>query len=81
MDVGGSLYDTTQCDGANNLGSVFKLTNSGGSWTYSSLHDFTLGDDGGSPASSVILDTSGNLYGTTSYGGTKGQGVIWEITP
>ena len=81
MDSGGSLYDTTQCDGANNLGSVFKLTNAGGSWTYTLLHDFTGGDDGGYPASSVTLDKSGNLYGTTNYGGTKGQGVIWEITP
>lgn len=81
MDVGGNLYDTTQCDGANNLGSVFKLTNTGGSWTYTSLHDFTGGNDGEYPASSVILDRSGNLYGTASYGGTKGQGVVWGITP
>jgi uncharacterized repeat protein (TIGR03803 family) len=81
MDAAGNLYDTTQCDGANTLGNVFKLTNTGGIWTYASLHDFTGGDDGGFPASSVILDTSGNLYGTAGYGGTNGQGVVWEITP
>ena len=81
MDAEGNLYDTTQCDGTNNLGSVFKLTKTGGSWTYTSLHDFTGGDDGEYPASSVTLDTSGNLYGTTNYGGTKGQGVVWKITP
>ncbi len=81
MDAGGSLYDTTQCDGANNLGSVFKLTNTGGIWTYTLLHDFTNGNDGGYPASSVTLDASGNLYGTTGYGGANGQGVVWKITP
>jgi uncharacterized repeat protein (TIGR03803 family) len=81
MDAGGNLYDTTQCDGASNLGSVFELTNTGGSWTYTSLHDFTGGGDGGYPASSVMFDKSGNLYGTTSQYGTNGQGVVWEITP
>ena len=82
MDVEGNLYDTTQCDGANTLGSVFKLTQTGGSWTYSSLHDFTgLNGDGEYPASSVTFDSSGNLYGTTNYGGTNGQGVVWKITP
>jgi len=85
MDAQGNLYDTTQCEGANNLGNVFKLTNTSGSWTYTSLHDFTGGNDGGYPASSVMLDTNGSLYGTTSYGGTGqcsgGCGVVWEITP
>jgi uncharacterized repeat protein (TIGR03803 family) len=82
MDAAGSLYDTTQCDGANTLGSVFKLTNTGGSWTYTSLHDFTgNSNDGEYPASGVTLDASGNLYGTTNYGGTKGQGTVWEIMP
>ncbi len=81
MDGGGDLYGTTQCDGANNLGNVFKLTPSGGSWTYTSLHDFTGGGNDGEFPLSVILDTSGNLYGTTVVGGTKAEGVVWEITP
>jgi uncharacterized repeat protein (TIGR03803 family) len=82
MDAGGNLYDTTQCDGANELGNVFTLTNTDGSWTYTSLHDFTnSSNDGALPASGVIFDTSGNLYGTTNYGGTQGEGVVWEITP
>ena len=86
MDAGGNLYDTTQCDGANNVGSIFKLTKTGGSWTYTSLHDFTGGTDGGYPISNVIFDTSGNLYGTAYAGGTGsacggGCGVVWEIKP
>ena len=87
MDAVGNLYDTTECDGANQAGNVFKLTNTGGSWTYTSLHDFTGGSDGLWPISGVTFDTSGNLYGTTYYGGdlncgnTYGCGVVWEITP
>jgi len=81
MDKAGNLYGTTRCAGANGLGSVFKLTLSGGSWTYSALHDFTGGSDGGYPLSNVIFDTAGNLYGTASTGGSHGDGVVWEITP
>jgi uncharacterized repeat protein (TIGR03803 family) len=81
MDGAGNLYGTTRCNGANNLGTVFKLTHSGGGWTYASLHDFTGGDDGAYPYCNVILDANGNLYGTASAGGSQGFGVIWEITP
>jgi uncharacterized repeat protein (TIGR03803 family) len=77
FDGAGNLYGTTLCDGANNAGNVFKLTSSG---TYSSLHDFTGGSDGGYPRSNVTFDTAGNLYGTASRGG-NGVGVVWEITP
>src|SRR5271166_1949839 len=78
----GNLYGTTNRDGAYGYGSVFKLTHSGGGWTYTSLHDFTAGSDGGYVYGGVILDSSGNLYGTTQYGGSGGDtGVVWEITP
>jgi uncharacterized repeat protein (TIGR03803 family) len=82
MDGAGNLYGTTVCDGANNAGSVFKLTASGNSWTYRSLHDFTGGSDGDLPYSNVVFDSNGNLYGTASQGGANnGRGVVWEITP
>jgi uncharacterized repeat protein (TIGR03803 family) len=81
MDAAGNLYGTTVGDGAYGNGSVFKLTQSNGSWTYTSLHDFTGGGDGTGPVSNVTFDSSGNLYGTTSEGGTDGNGVVWEITP
>ena len=87
MDGLGNLYGTTFCDGADNKGSVFKLTPSSPYWTYTSLHDFTGGSDGSGPISNVIFDTPGNLYGTASTGGNKsncgnnGCGVVWEITP
>ena len=78
---GGSFYGTTDCNGANNAGTVFKLTSSGDSWTYTSLHDFTGGSDGRNPFSNVVFDANGNLYGTTYSGGTQNAGVVWEITP
>lgn len=87
MDVAGNLYGTTNCDGANHQGSVFKLTPSSPYWTYTSLHDFTL-SSGAFPTSNVIFDVAGNLYGTTDQGGNSnsnceslGCGVVWQITP
>jgi uncharacterized repeat protein (TIGR03803 family) len=87
-DGRGSIYGTTHVDGLFNYGSIFKLTPNGGSWTYTSLHDFTGGTDGGYPRSNVSFDSSGNMYGTASEGGTGNRdtcvgscGVVWELTP
>ena len=89
MDATGNLYGSAFLDGAYGDGSIFKLTPSNGTWTYTSLHDFTNGDDGANPAGGVTFDTNGNLYGTTTFGGMRGGencyaigcGVVWEITP
>ena len=81
MDGAGNLYGTTVCDGANNDGNVFELKPAGGSWTYSSLYDFTGGNDGRRPFGNVTFDSQGNIYGTASRGGTHDSGVVWEITP
>ncbi len=81
MDAAGNLYGTTTQDGTHGAGSVFKLTPSGGGWTETDLYDFPGGTQGAVPYGSVLIDASGNLYGTASQGGTHGYGVIWEITP
>jgi uncharacterized repeat protein (TIGR03803 family) len=81
MDKAGNLYGTTSGDGAGQWGSVFKLTQSNGVWTSTSLHDFTGGADGGAPYGRLVFDLNGNLYGTASLGGTYGAGVVFEITP
>lgn len=81
IDGSGNIYGTTVGDGAYGQGSVFKLTPSGSGWSFTDLHDFTGGSDGGSPLGGVAVDARGNLYGTASQGGSYGQGVIWEITP
>jgi hypothetical protein len=46
IDAAGSLYGAAFANGDYRDGSVFKLTPSNGNWTYTSLHDFTNGDDG-----------------------------------
>ncbi len=83
LDSAGNLYGTTTEDGAFGLGMVFKLTRSGDSWTFTDLHDFHAAADGLYPTGGVTLDSNGNLYGTTSQGGTSGfsAGVVWQITP
>ena len=80
FDPAGDLYGTTLSGGANGQGAVFRLTPSNGTWTYTSLHDFT-GADGASPVSNIVFDANGNLYGTASEGGAYGYGVVFQITP
>lgn len=91
MDSAGNLYGTTKAAGAYGNGSVFKLTPDNGGWTLSTLHDFTGGADGATPEGSLVMDATGNLYGTTYAGGSTGAhcdssmnyecGVAFEITP
>lgn len=81
LDANGDIYGFTNGDGANGLGSVFKLTPGKGGWTFTDLHDFAGGDDGASPYGSVAVDASGNVFGTAAVGGTSNQGLVFEITP
>lgn len=89
LDSAGNLYGTTIEGGSNPLGqcsagcgTIFKLSPSGGSWTYTDLYDFTGGSDGAYPHSNLVMDSSGNFYGTTSQGGgTNSHGTIFEFTP
>lgn len=79
-DSAGSLYGTTYGGGAAGKGVVYKVSPSGQETV---LHSFTGGADGGSPYAGVILDSAGNLYGTTYYGGgtgcTLGCGVVYKV--
>jgi uncharacterized repeat protein (TIGR03803 family) len=81
MDASGNIYATTHCDGNNNAGTVYKLTPSNGSWTYTSLYVFTGGSDGLYSFSNLVVDKQGNLYGTTNLGGANGFGVVFKVTP
>ena len=81
LDASGNIYGTANGAGAHGLGSVFKLTFSNGTWTFTDLYDFTGGTDGGSPYGSVAVDPHGNIFGTAVVGGSDNQGVVFEITP
>jgi uncharacterized repeat protein (TIGR03803 family) len=83
-DAAGNLYGTTSVGGTNNSGTVYKLTpNSDGSWSETILYSFGphQGADGYSPAGEVILDATGNIYGTTVLGGTLNFGLVFELSP
>ena len=79
-DKSGNLYGTTASGGKYGYGVAFELSLSNGSWTETVLHDFTGGVDGASPTANLILDKSGNLYGTTPLGGSYGWGTVFELT-
>ncbi len=84
--AGKNLFGTTVLGGSGTLctggcGVVFELTpNSDGTWTESVLHSFT-GADGIVPYDALVLDAAGNLYGTTSGGGSSANGVVFKLTP
>ena len=82
FDKAGNLYGTTYYAGANDLGTVYRLTHVNGTWAESVLYSFKGGTDGDSPISSLVADASGNFYGTTSDGGAAscGCGVIFKMT-
>jgi uncharacterized repeat protein (TIGR03803 family) len=72
----GAFYGTTYEGGANNYGTVFKITPSG---SLTTLHSFDL-TDGANPYSGLVQATDGNLYGTTNTSST-GYGTLFKITP
>ena len=82
LDAAGNLYGTAVTGGSGSCeggcGVVYKLTNSGGTWTQTVIHAFT-GDDGSGPGSRVTLDDRGNVYGMTPTGGADGLGTIYAI--
>ena len=101
FDKQGNLYGATTDGGAANCvslfqcGTVFRLSppaKQGDPWTETVLHVFKGGasGDGASPFGGLVIDGSGNLYGTTGYGGTGscivlgtnvGCGAVYELSP
>ena len=83
FDQAGNLYGTTQFGGSNQGGAVFELTPSGGGWTEKVLYGGFIGNgaSGSQPYSGVVMDSAGNLYGTTSISGSGGDGVVYELSP
>jgi uncharacterized repeat protein (TIGR03803 family) len=80
LDASGNLYGTTSGGGgANNFGTVFKIGSQG---KFTQLHRFDAGiPDGEGPQGALARDASGNLYGTTTYGGnTSNSGTVFKIT-
>jgi len=77
-DASGNLYGTTTYGGAVGAGTVFEF-----SGTYSVLHSFETGccKDGGYPYAPLIMDGSGNLFGTGRYAGKNDGGIVFQLKP
>ncbi len=81
-DAAGNLYGTTDSGGATQHGAVFKLSFENGTWTEDVLYSFKGGpDDGWGPESALLLDSAGNLYGTTAAGGPSNNGTVFKLSP
>jgi uncharacterized repeat protein (TIGR03803 family) len=86
MGQNGVLYGTTSNGGMSchrGCGTVFSLTPPaapGGNWTETVLYMFMGGNDGANPTATLLLNSSGALYGTTSAGGPSGAGTVFELT-
>jgi uncharacterized repeat protein (TIGR03803 family) len=82
QDKAGNLYGTTYGGGADGYGSVFELSRSGSGWNETVLYSFQGSPTNlQGPEAAVVMDGSGNLYGTTYYGGNHNGGTIFELSP
>jgi uncharacterized repeat protein (TIGR03803 family) len=81
-DAAGNLYGTTASGGAHQQGAVYKLSFANGAWTEEVLYSFNGGaDDGADPESALLLEATGDLYGTTAGGGASNNGTVFKLSP
>jgi uncharacterized repeat protein (TIGR03803 family) len=80
LDSSGSLYGVAETGGAHSAGTVFKLSQTSKKrWHLTTLYAFKGTPDAASPYGGLVADASGNLYGTTYYGGANGLGSVFEL--
>jgi uncharacterized repeat protein (TIGR03803 family) len=82
FDNVGNLFGTTQYGGANNAGTVFELAKSASGYAATILYSFcaqTKCPDGAFPVAGLLADATGNVFGTTQYGGLTGWGTVFEL--
>jgi len=82
FDNNGNLLGTTSQGGMYGYGTVFRLTYIDGiGWKQTVLYSFRNQSDGQYPIGSLIMDSTGNLYGTTNAGGSGTGGTVFELIP
>ncbi|MFZ0321631.1 MAG: choice-of-anchor tandem repeat GloVer-containing protein [Candidatus Sulfotelmatobacter sp.] len=83
FDAAGNLYGATYgpINTHASYGTIYELSPNGdGTWKFSLLYTFPGGNGGGQP-NWLVIDGSGNLYGTAQEGGSFGQGIVFELSP
>jgi len=80
LDSRGNLYGTSSFGGANGVGAIYKLSHPNSGWKETILYNFQGLDDGQNPVGGLVLDSSGNLYGTTFDGGLNGGGTVYKLS-
>jgi len=79
-DANGDLFGDTTVGGSSGNGVVFELVpGRSGSYTEKVLHNFNGGSDGLQPIGTPVVDSHGDVFGVTQFGGTGGQGVVYEL--
>jgi uncharacterized repeat protein (TIGR03803 family) len=81
LDKAGNVYGTTNEGGAHGRGTVYELSpGENGQWTEKILYSFKGGKkDGDWPSAAIVFDAAGNIYGTTTAGGTYNNGTVFEL--
>lgn len=82
FDSAGDLFGTSALGGAGGWGTIFELVPKNGSYKYKILHSFCAEvncTDGQDPVAGLVIDTAGNLYGTTKFGGAQNGGTVFEL--
>jgi len=81
QDALGNLYGVALLGGANNVGAIYRLSPvGGGAWTESVIYSFH-GPDGSSPTGKLLVAKDGSLFGTTSGGGPRQGGIVYQLVP
>ena len=78
IDGQGNLFGTTTQGGANDTGTVFEITPDGRETLLASFGQAEAGEPA-VPRGDLALDSAGNLYGTTQFGGSSGHGTVWKL--
>ncbi|HEY2475993.1 MAG TPA: choice-of-anchor tandem repeat GloVer-containing protein [Candidatus Cybelea sp.] len=80
IDKAGSVYGVAEEGGAHSAGTVFKLSRvSKKTWKFTTLYAFKGTPDAASPYGGLVADASGDLFGTTYYGGRSRLGAVFEL--
>jgi uncharacterized repeat protein (TIGR03803 family) len=80
FDSAGNLYGTAEVGGKGDGGIAFELTPVGKRWKSTILYNFPSNGNGSLPNTGLVMDSAGNLYGTTA-GNTQHDGTVFQLIP